>query len=120
MMDEKQFFIDLINAIPENTYWSFQSASSEVYAALNGIQIISEAATHGLHFKNEFRQQIADLVKDDLFEGINFLEVVKEGEKLLEAFDGFVIVTISKNFDIKETALPKYLNMDLLYVADNW
>ena len=120
MIDEKEFFIDLVNAIPDKTHWSMQSGFSEVYAAMSGIPLIKEPAAIGLIFKNEYRKQIADLAKDNLHEFINFLEVLEGGRKLLEAFDGFVIVTISKDFDINSTILPKYLDRDLLYISDEW
>ena len=61
---------------------------------------------------------IADLIIDDLFERINFLEVSRDGQKLLEAFDGFVIVTLSKNFPLAGTALLQYLDQDLLFVSE--
>ena len=120
MTDEKEFFIDLVNAIPDNTHWSMQSSFSEVFVALAGIPLIKEVATIGLAFKNEYRKQIADLVEGDLHERINFLQVFQDGKKLLEAFDGFVIVTLSKNFVLQGTSLHNYLNSDFLYVSDNW
>ena len=74
----------------------------------------------GIAFRDAFRSQISDLIVDDLFERINFLEVSQNGQKLLEAFDGFVIVTLSKNFPLAGTALSQYLDHDLLFVSEIW
>ena len=120
MTKEQTFFIDLVNAIPDNTHWSFQCYADEFYATLRGIPLVMEPATIGIAFRDAFRSQIAGLIIDDLFERINFLEVSQDGQKLLEAFDGFVIVTLSKNFPLAGTALSQYLDQDLLFVSDNW
>src|SRR5258706_1936468 len=120
MTKEQTFFIDLVNAIPDNTHWSFQCYADEFYATLLGIPLVTEPATIGIAFRDAFRSQIACLTNDDLFERINFLEVSQDGQKLLEAFDGFVIVTLSKNFPLAGTALSQYLDQDLLFVSDNW
>ena len=120
MTKEQSFFIDLINAIPDNTHWSFQCYADEVYATLCGIPLVTEAATIGLDFQDTFRSQIAGLTIDDLFESINFLDVSQNGHKLLEAFDGFMIVTLSKNFPLAGPALSQYLDQDLLFVSDTW
>jgi len=120
MIDEKEYFIDLVSSIPANTDWFIQSPSPKFYEAIKGIPFIREAGVIKILFKSEYRDQIAGLAKDDLYEHINFLEVLQDGKKLLEAFDGFVIVSISKDFVITATVLPKYLDMDLLYVSDNW
>jgi len=120
MTKEQTFFIDLMNTIPDDTHWSFQSSSSELLAALSGLPLVTEPATIGLTFRGAFRRQIADLANDNLYESINFLEVSQDGQKLLEAFDGFVIVTLSKNFPLAGTALSQYLDQDLLFVSDNW
>jgi hypothetical protein len=87
---------------------------------MSGTTLFRESATFGLTFKNEYRQQIGDLLKEDLYEKINSPAVFKDGKKLLEAFDGFVIVTVSKHFPIGETALPKYLDMDQLFISEEW
>jgi hypothetical protein len=120
MTKEQTFFIDLVNAIPDNTHWSFHCYADEFYATLLGIPLVTERATIGIAFRDAFRSQIAGLTIDDLFERINFLEVSQNGQKLLEAFDGFVIVTLSKSFPLAGTALSQYLDQDLLFVSDNW
>lgn len=120
MTNEQIFFIDIVNAIPDQSYWSFQCYDKEVFAALNGIPLIDEQATIGLSFSYDLREQITELAANDLYERINFLEIFKDGCKLLEAFDGFVIVTISKNFPLVGTKLFHYLNQDLLFVSETW
>ena len=120
MTKEQAFFINLVNAIPDNTHWSFQCYADEFYATLRGMPLVTEQATIGIAFKDAFRSQIAKLITDNLFEHINFLEVSQDGQKLLEAFDGFVIVTLSKNFPLAGTSLSQYLDQDLLYVSDTW
>jgi hypothetical protein len=120
MTKEQTFFIDLVNAIPDKTHWSFQCYANEFYTILRGIPLVTEPATIGMAFRDAFRPQITGLIIDDLFEHINFLEVTQDGQKLLEAFDGFVIVTLSKNFPLAGTALSQYLDQDLLFVSEIW
>jgi hypothetical protein len=108
-----------VNTIPNDTHWSFKSSSSELLAALSGLPLVTEPATIGLTFWG-LRRQIADLANDELYESINFLEVSQSGQKLLEAFDGFIIITLSKHFPLAGTALTQYLNQDLLFISDNW
>jgi hypothetical protein len=120
MIDEKDFFVDLVNAIPANTNWSLQSSFPELYEAMMGIPFFRESTNIELTFKDEFRDQLATLAKNNRYEYINFLQVFQNGKKILEAFDGFVIVTISKGFSIKGASLSKYLDKDLLYISDDW
>jgi len=120
MTKEQAFFIDLVNAIPDNTHWSLQCYADEFYTTLRGIPRVTEPATIGIDFRETFRSQIADLINDDIFERINFLEVSQDGQKLLEAFDGFLMVTLSKNFQLAGTALSQYLDQDLLFVSEIW
>lgn len=120
MINESVFFIDLVNAISDNTHWSLQFYSSDIYAALSGITLVKEPATIGLTFTNIFREQIAALAHKNLQEHINFLQVFEHGQKLVEAFDGFAIVTLSKHFAFAGTALAQYLDQDLLYISDEW
>jgi hypothetical protein len=120
MIDEYEFFSNLVNSIPAHTEWYLQSTSPEFYEEIKGIPFVRETTVIKILFENKYRNQIAGLAKDDLYERINFLEIFQSGKKLLEAFDGFVMVSISKDFNITATALPKYLDMDLLYVSDNW
>ena len=120
MTKEQVFFIDLVNAIPDNTRWSFQCYADEFYTSMRGIPLVTEPATIGIAFRDAFRSQIAGLIIDDLFERINYLEVSQDGHKLLEAFDGFEIVTLSKNFSLAGTALLQYLDQDLLFVSEIW
>lgn len=120
MTKEQAFFIDLVNAIPDNTHWSLQCYADEFYATLRGIPLMTEPAMIGIAFRDAFRSQIAGLIIDDVFERINFLKVSQNGLKLLEAFDGFEIVTLSKNFSLAGTALSQYLDQDLLYVSETW
>lgn len=120
MINEKRFFIDLANAIPSNTEWSMQSSSSEVVATLDGIPMSRNSTDIDFTFIEEHRARIIELANDDLFECINMLIVYKDSVQLLEAFDGFVIVTLSKSFDITATNLEKYLDNDLLFISDDW
>jgi len=109
-----------VSALPNGTHWSFQSYDPKVYEVLSGVPLVTEPATIGMDFKEAYRQPVADLVNGDLFESINFLEVSLDDVKLLEAFDGFVIVTVSKTFPLAGTNLTQYLDQDWLYVSDNW
>ena len=120
MIDEKEFFIDLATAIPSNTEWSMQSSFSEVVAALDGIPINKNSTDIDFTFTEDHRSKIIGLANADLFQCINMLMVYQGTAKLLEAFDGFVIVILSKSFDVTTTNLEKYLNNDLLYVSDDW
>jgi len=116
----KELFIDLVAAIPDNTDWSMQSAFPEVYEAMTGIPYTRESINIELKFNFEFRDQILRLAQDDLYQFINFLEVSLDGKKLVEAYDGFVMVTLSKDFDISKTSLPKHIDTDGLYISDSW
>jgi hypothetical protein len=120
MIDRQEFFIDLINAIPSNTEWLLQSSFTRLFEAIKGIPYIDELSVVKINFQDHFRKQISELANNNLYECINDLEIFENGKKLLEAFDGFVIVTVSKNFNMEDTNLSKYLNNDLLFISDVW
>ena len=120
MIDRQEFFIDLINAIPSNTEWLLQSSFNRLFEAIKGIPYVDEPPVIKINFQDHFRKQISELANNDLYECINDLEIFENGKRLLEAFDGFVIVTVSKGFKIEGTDLPKYLDSDLLFISDVW
>jgi hypothetical protein len=120
MIDSQDFFIELVNAIPSNTEWILQSSFNRLFEAIKGIPYVNELSVFKINFQENFRKQISELANNNLYECINDLEIFENGKKLLEAFDGFVIVTLSKDFKIEGTALPKYLNNDILFISDVW
>jgi len=120
MIDSHEFFVDLIDSIPSGTKWLMQFSFDDVREALDQIPLSKEGPCVQLNFKNEFRNQFIGLSDGELYEHINYFGVFQESKKLVEAFDGFVIVIVSKDFRINHTALPKYLNNDLLCISDDW
>ena len=120
MIDSKEFFIDLVNAIPSGTEWLFQSSYASFFEAIKGIPVVNESSVFKIDFQDLYRKQLSDLANDNLFECINDFEVRETGKKILEAYDGFVIVTLSRDFKIERTRLSKYLNNDLLFISDEW
>lgn len=119
MIDKKELFIDLMAAIPDNTDWKMQFWLPPP-EAMHDIPITRNSDNIDLKFNSQYRDQISKLAERDLYRAINWFEVRENGKKLVEAFDGFVIVTVSKDFDISKTSLPRYLDDDILFVADDW
>jgi hypothetical protein len=63
---------------------------------------------------------LADISINDIHEFIQNVEIVWQGRKIFEAYDGFVIGTVSKHFDIAKTALESHLNQDILFISSKW
>jgi hypothetical protein len=120
MIDSQIFFVDLVNAIPSDTEWILQSSYSRLFEAIKGIPYVKELSVFKIDFQESYRKQLSELANNNLYECINDLEIFEKGKKLLEAYDGFVIVTVSKDFKIEGTHLQKYLNNDLLFISDVW
>jgi hypothetical protein len=122
MSEKSQFVIDIVNAMPVQSEWHFYLPPSykEFYDAIKGVPIEIETIYVKLILREEFRQIVAAISANEIYERVQELQIFFGGQKIFEAYDGFVIGTVSKFYEISGTNLAKHLNKDILYISSDW
>jgi hypothetical protein len=108
--------------MPSNSEWLFHvpPVYKEFFDAIEGVSYETGDIFVKLTLKEEYRRKVAAISVNDLHELIQEARVLWEGRKIFEAFDGFVIGTVSKYFDIVGTPLIKHLGQDILFISSEW
>jgi hypothetical protein len=122
MSETSQFFIDVVSSMPSNSEWYFHvpPVHKEFFDAIEGIPYETGDIFVKLELKEEYRRKVSAISVNDVHELIQEARVFWEGRKIFEAYDGFVIGTVSKFYDINGTALEKHLGQDILYISSEW
>jgi hypothetical protein len=122
MSETRLLFIDVVNSMPYNSEWYFHvgSVHKDFFDAIEGIPYETGDIFVKLILKEEYKKKLVALSVDDLYEHIQEVKVFWEGRKIFEAYDGFVIGTLSRYYDITGTVLVKHLGQDILYVSSEW
>src|SRR4051812_18103128 len=120
MSETSRFFVDIVNSMPLDSEWFFQAPHKEFTDALQGVKFESAEVFIKLVLKEENRKRLAEIAINDVHEYVQQLKIFWKGEKIFEAYDGFVIGTVSKHFDISKTALLNHLDQDILFISSEW
>ena len=122
MSDTSEFFVDVVNSMPSGSEWHFHvpPVHKEFFDAIQGVSYETGAIFIKLILKEEYRKKVAAISVNDVHELIQEVRIYWEGRKIFEAYDGFVIGTVSKFYDINGTALEKHLGQDILYISSDW
>jgi hypothetical protein len=120
--DTSQIFIDLVNSMPIGSDWYFQVSSvhKEFFASLEGVPYEPGEGFLKFILLKEHREKVASLSLLDLHEFIQQATVFWQGRKIFDAYDGFVMNIVSRDFEIKDTPLAKHMNQDILFVSSEW
>ena len=121
MSETSDFFLDIVRSMPLNSKWIAQVPHREFLDSIRPIPyVLSDNVFVQFVLKEEYREILASIPKNDLHELVSNLEVWDDNKKIFEAFDGFEIGTISKEFEINGTPLEHHLNQDILYISRKW
>jgi hypothetical protein len=120
MSDTDRFFIDIVNSMPPDSEWFFQAPHDEFLEAITGMPFEIGEVYVKLILKEEYRERLANIAINDVHEFIQQCRVFSKQKEIFVAYDGFVIGTLSKHFDLGGTSLAKHLGQDVLFIANDW
>jgi hypothetical protein len=117
-----QIFKDIVATLPIGSEWYFDVSPvhEEFFEAMEGIPCEIEEMHVKFEMMEGHREKIQSLVAMELHELIQRAKVIWEGRKIFEAYDGFIMNTVSKYFDIKNSPMESYLNQDILFISSVW
>jgi hypothetical protein len=120
MRESRQFFIDVVNSMPLDSEWFIQAPDEEFLDAIKEIPHEIDEVYIRILLKDAYRSMLADISSNDLHECIHQVKIFWKQKKIFEAYDGFVIGTVSENFDLAGTALEDHLDQDILFISSEW
>jgi hypothetical protein len=98
----------------------FQAPYEEFITAIEGSEFTMGEIYIKIVLTEKNRHVLIGILANDIHEYIQRAKIEFEGEKLIEAYDGFEFALLSKKFDFKNTVLEKFINEGYCGISKDW
>jgi hypothetical protein len=121
MTETQTFFIHIVKNAPNGSVCFIQAPSIEDYEFQQIMQPSKFPYFHQIILTGENKERLIEMVHlKQLEQYFHNLEIWQDGNLLFEAFDGMEIGTFSKNFNLPDEFITKYINLGMLTVSSEW
>lgn len=120
-MIEKDFFIDTLKIMPENSICYLQAPNLSSKLLLSKLEQSEFKYYRYLKLNDINRQLIINCISlENIQEEIQSIEIRRNGVLLFEGFDGVEFGTISSKLKLTDDYIKKYINDDFCNISINW
>ena len=118
---ERDFFIDVLNILPQNVKCFIQAPSLE-NEAIQGMIIKSEYEYFELIPINEPNKSlfIKEILAHPIVNYINSVEIRLDNKLLFEGYDGIEYGILSNSVKIPQWFIDKYASEDMYMISNEW
>jgi hypothetical protein len=121
MMEEQDFFIDVLMIMPINAVCYIQAPNLDSINLLNKLKQSNSEYFRLLELDDFNRQLIIDcILLENIQEDIQTIEIRYKDQLLFEGFDGVECGTISNKLKLTDNFINKYINGDLCNISTDW
>ncbi|WP_418264584.1 hypothetical protein [Flavobacterium faecale] len=120
-MIEKDFFIDTLKIMPENSICYLQAPNLSSKLLLRVLQDSEYEYYLKIKLDNLNRKLLINcILSENIQEDLQSIEIKKDDELLFEGFDGVEYGTISNKLKLTEDYIKKYINDDFCNISNDW
>jgi len=116
-----QFFVDVLNILPDNIKCFFQAPSLE-NETIQGMMTQSEYVYFNLIIVNEVNKNIfiKEILAHPIVDYINSIEIRLNNKLLFEGYDGLEYGTFSNSVIIPQWFTDKYASEEMYMISNEW
>ena len=123
-MDEsQQFFLETLKVIPikESTILLVQAPYEELLSIFEKISFKNDGIyQHIVLNKENIKSLLYEIIYNEFSGYIQSLEILVDGRKIFEGYDGMEYGEFSKNFKLPEDFEKRYIEKDMCLFSDEW
>jgi hypothetical protein len=122
MTETQSLTIDILKIVPDNSICYINAPSIDNSSAiLNLLQPTELIYNKQIKLTKENKTAFINIVtSESIEEHFHNLQIKHNSDLLCEAFDGMDMVTLSKNINVTNEFIDKYIKTDLCCISNDW